>query len=170
MASVIWEQEKCICNKARKIWHLRDGTSSSNNGILTEKSGLVVSIDSAVKYRNNLGILKRWIWKSLSLGWPQLSALLWQVIKHRFFSKNWTCIRKLNKDTNRFLYFPYPKAGDDIDAGIAFKNFKKCLNKCWGEYEDKVNNLPILNAADNDKYDQLYKDFESCVSSRCKND
>jgi len=61
-------------------------------------------------------------------------------------------------------------AGDDIDAGIAFKNFKKCLNKCWGEYEDKVNNLPILNAADNDKYDQLYKDFESCVSSRCKND
>ena len=64
------------------------------------------------------------------------------------------------------------------DDDLAFKNLKtrtqECLNKCWDEYEDKVANLPTLNAALNDKYfikiDQLYEEFESCVSSRCKTD
>ena len=48
-------------------------------------------------------------------------------------------------------------------SGLDFENFKKCLNNCWDDFEDKAKNSDSYN-------EQLVKDFENCVSSGCKAD
>ena len=72
-------------------------------------------------------------------------------------------LHKKSKLGIRFYYFPHSKAGDDIDDGLDFENFKKCLNKCWDDFEDKAKNSDNYN-------EQLVKDFENCVTSGCKAD